>query len=282
MTVGSSSFGSLVMECSPCHLPFQGILDSEEIEMSTVAIKGALKKSLNLKHVSVTIILLGLILLLPCLGQSAANGAVLVAITLSAWLVSNGGRKAFSVFALVGALGISLAVLDALSPEFADSINQRHVGHAFIITVLALLLFSAYAILKSLLGATHVSFDQIVGGVNIYLIVGFIWANVYHLLERLRPHSFVIEHPAADIFHKFVYFSFVTLTTLGYGDVAPRESIAESLVTVEAIVGHMYVPVVVTYLLSLHIGQKLGRQQDEEEQDHPCRRKSEEVDGCAC
>lgn len=250
--------------------------------MSTVSMKEVFKRSLDPKHYLVTIILLGLILLLPCLSESTANGVLLLAITLSAWLVSNGGRKTFIVFALVGAFGISLAALYVLSPEFTDAISERHVGHAFIITVLALLLYSAYAVLRSLLRATHVSIDQIIGGVNIYLIVGFIWANVYHLLERLRPHSFVVDLSTAEIFHKFVYFSFVTLTTLGYGDIAPRESIAESLVTVEAIVGHMYVPVVVTYLLSLHIGQKLGRQQDEEEQHPPCRRKSEGVDGCAC
>ncbi|MFC1834006.1 potassium channel family protein [Thermodesulfobacteriota bacterium] len=232
--------------------------------MSTVATKSVFQKRLNLKHFSVTIILLGLILLLSCLNQSTANGVVLVAITLSAWLVSNGGRKPFIIFALVGALGSSLAVLNALGPEFTGSIREHHVGHAIIITVLALLLYSTYAILKSLLRATHVSVDQITGGVNIYLIIGFIWANVYLLLERVRPHSFAVDLSAADIFHKFVYFSFVTLTTLGYGDIAPKEPIAESLVTLEAIVGHMYVPVVVTYLLSLHIGQRLSGQEGEE------------------
>ena len=99
--------------------------------------------------------------------------------------------------------------------------------------------------------------------INIYLIIGFIWAHIYHLLERLIPHSFNIELAGEELFDRLVYLSFVTLTTLGYGDITPQGPAAEVLVMLEAIIGQMYVPVFVTYLLSVHIGQRgIGPTQD--------------------
>lgn len=224
--------------------------------MGAVAEIRAVRKQLSIKHLTVTACLLGLIVVLPFVSQTTANIVLLAAVTVSAWLVSGNGRKTLIPILILGTLGIGLVVMEAVVPAFRNSFLEAPFGHLVIIVMLALFAYCVLAILQSLLKATHVSTDEIAGGINIYLIIGFIWAHFYHLLERVSPHSFNIELAGEELFDRLVYFSFVTLTTLGYGDVTPQGSAAEVLVMLEAIVGQMYVPVFVTYLLSVHIGQR--------------------------
>jgi hypothetical protein len=90
-----------------------------------------------------------------------------------------------------------------------------------------------------------------------------IWAFSYSLLEYLQPGSFSIVREAAvggipglvgsSGFRGVIYFSFTTLTTLGYGDITPLTGIAQNLSVLEAVVGQIYLVVLVARLVGLHI-----------------------------
>lgn len=90
--------------------------------------------------------------------------------------------------------------------------------------------------------------------VSIYLLAGIIWAIVFHAVEYIHPGSFSIPGDgqiagAGDLY----YFSFVTLTTLGYGDVSPVTAVARSLAVFEAVFGQLFLVVLLGRLVSLQI-----------------------------
>ena len=95
-----------------------------------------------------------------------------------------------------------------------------------------------------------------------FVLFGMCWANVYTLLERLAPGSFAIDFAryhvdaAADPFAAagvFTYYSFVTLTTVGYGDIVPASATARWLVWLEAVFGQFYMAVFVSRLIGLQV-----------------------------
>lgn len=115
------------------------------------------------------------------------------------------------------------------------------------------------ALAESVFREGPVDANRIMGAVSIYFVFGFIWAFVYSLLETSQPGSFTMSKPDAgqlDLVGEFLYFSMVTLTTLGYGDMAPVSPPARMLATLEAVTGQLYVAIIIARLVGLQINQK--------------------------
>jgi hypothetical protein len=103
----------------------------------------------------------------------------------------------------------------------------------------------------------EVSLDTIAGAACAYTLLAVVWASMYLLLEFLHPGSFHIPEDwlmgaARDPSAALVYFSFVTLTTVGYGDITPAWAGAGGLAVSEAIVGQLYLAITVARLVGLH------------------------------
>jgi hypothetical protein len=106
--------------------------------------------------------------------------------------------------------------------------------------------------------------DTIVGGVVAYLMIGVLFGNLYQLLEFVSPGSFVAVHDVGrwgaweaspGEFPRLFFFSFVTLTTLGYGDVSPGSVGAAALATLQAVMGSLYLTILIARLVGLHIAE---------------------------
>jgi hypothetical protein len=100
--------------------------------------------------------------------------------------------------------------------------------------------------------------DLLYGAVSVYLLIGFNFANVHFLLETVAPGSYHCGSTQCDFAYQmsaYVYFSFVTLTTMGYGDITPATRIAGMLSYMEAITGQMYVAILMARLVGMHISQ---------------------------
>jgi len=108
-----------------------------------------------------------------------------------------------------------------------------------------------------MLKAREVTHQLIISAVNLYLILGMFYAHIYTILDWFRPESFALQVPQQESASHFVYFSFVTLATLGYGDITPKTEFAQRLAITEAIMGQFYGSLVVAYLLSLYIGHRI-------------------------
>jgi hypothetical protein len=97
----------------------------------------------------------------------------------------------------------------------------------------------------------HVDVDTIFAALSGYYLMGLSWALAYALLDLLAPSSFTT--PLDSPFDEALYFSFVTLTTLGYGDIAPVAALSRALATTEALVGQVYLAVLIARLVSQYI-----------------------------
>jgi len=125
------------------------------------------------------------------------------------------------------------------------------------------LVFVAYvtgALMWRMMQHESVTLDTIAGAACAYLLIGTAWSAAYLLLETVRPGSFDIP-PAwraagtGDPGAGLAYFSFSTLTTVGYGDVRPTWPAAGGLAVAEAVVGQLYLAITVARLVGLHVAR---------------------------
>jgi len=216
-------------------------------------------KNLNVKPFVLTVLLFGLLVFYPLLPGSLVNSIFLGAMMVAAWLASGKSRMALAVVMVLGLSTVLLSVVQALAPDRAHNLLQQPVLFLLVTIILVSLFYCGGVILRSLLKTRTVSANEILGTINLYLILGFIWSYVYLFLEKHHPGSFNLTVSDGQLAQKLLYFSFTTLTTLGYGDITPQTPTAQMPAVMEAIIGQFYVAIVVTYLLSLYISQKLGK-----------------------
>ena len=108
--------------------------------------------------------------------------------------------------------------------------------------------------------------DTIVGGICVYLMLGILFGELCGLVEFLVPGSFAVAGlPLEEVavaradearYSRFLYYSFVTLTTVGFGDVTPLSAPARSLAVLEAVTGQVYLAVFVARLVGLDIASR--------------------------
>ncbi|MCG8620240.1 MAG: potassium channel family protein [Desulfobacterales bacterium] len=105
----------------------------------------------------------------------------------------------------------------------------------------------------SILKAPKITRDVISAAIVVYLFVALFFANLYLILEFTYPGSFTLSHEAI-LEHPEVmrYFSMVTLSTLGYGDISPVSPQAQTMASVQAIFGQFYLAVLIARLVSMH------------------------------
>lgn len=110
----------------------------------------------------------------------------------------------------------------------------------------------------------HVTAELIYGAINVYLLIGLSFALILALVELIQPGSITgLESlsVADGSVMPFLYFSFVTMTTLGYGDMSPATGPAASLVYVEAVIGQLYVAIMIARLVGLYVAHESDQDQ---------------------
>jgi len=121
------------------------------------------------------------------------------------------------------------------------------VGEALIALFFGLV---AVRILRSVLKEKRVTTGVISAALCVYLLFGFVWGMFYTFLAWVQPAAFSIGSADST---DFVYFSFVTLSTVGYGDILPVTPFARSVAYVEAVSGQFYMAVLISRLVALHV-----------------------------
>ena len=118
---------------------------------------------------------------------------------------------------------------------------------AALVTVVAM----AFVVLVQAFRAGPVNVHRIQGAVAAYLLLGLAWALAYEIVALVATGAFSAASPAEPARGRFIYFSFVTLSTLGYGDVTPVHPVARSLALAEALTGQLYPAILLGRLVSL-------------------------------
>jgi len=129
--------------------------------------------------------------------------------------------------------------------------------------------FAATVMMLNVFSEEEVTVDTISGAICVYLMMGLTWAFIYSVIEFLAPGSFTINKVplslGGDRYYEiplFLYYSFVTLTTLGYGDITPLTPPARAFSYVEAIIGQIFVAVLIARLVGLHIARSTSKDSD--------------------
>ena len=131
------------------------------------------------------------------------------------------------------------------------------VGDCFGIAFIA---FLVAVILSFIFGEQEVTSNVIYGAIVVYLLIAIMWAFVFSVLESIHPGSFAIGESQIEAGRSlFIYYSFVTITTLGYGDITPITATASSFSVLEAVTGQIYLVVLVARLVGMHIAQSMDR-----------------------
>ena len=121
-----------------------------------------------------------------------------------------------------------------------------------------------YSFARYILKARKVDSELISAVLCLYFLLALLWASMYMLLEECIPGSFAGQglipgQAVSKEFNYFNYLSFVTITTLGYGDITPQKPGAMALCQVEALVGQFYTAVVIARLVGIHVAQELTK-----------------------
>lgn len=126
-----------------------------------------------------------------------------------------------------------------------------HLGTVQLVSLVVFSLLTIIMASRQVLLTGAVDSNKIVGAICIYLLMGIAWAEAYLLVERLFPGSIPAlsgenwRHHVEDA----LYFSYITLTTLGYGDISPVQPLARYLAYIQAVVGQFYLAIVVASLI---------------------------------
>lgn len=218
-----------------------------------------------------TILLLALIVFMLCTPliielvneEYAVPGKITIMVISVGWVSAAtfavSTRRTTAIIAIVlMTISLLLEFFTALLPTVISSV-------LFHLLRIIFLCFIVGQVFRHIFKPRIVTFDTISASLCIYLMLGAIWANIYAIIEMMTPGSIAYTIPhvqgqknteIARSFH-MLYFSFVTLSTVGYGDMVPTTTVARMFAVTEAIAGQLYLLVMVSRLVGLQVSQAL-------------------------
>jgi hypothetical protein len=202
------------------------------------------------------LLLLALVLFIIGTAASSRAGAgqlveailIAVAVVVAVVELRAPGQRRLVAVALAGCV-ILLSLVDY-------TVRFRHlplIASAIVAVFAGIVVWLAYG---SVMRPHRLVGDRIVGAICVYVLIGLGWGSVYETLDGVIPGSF--RFPADTAWAapgplRYRYFSFVTLATLGYGDVTPVTALAGTLASLEAIAGQLYIGITVARLVALSL-----------------------------
>jgi hypothetical protein len=125
------------------------------------------------------------------------------------------------------------------------------------VSTLATLIALGCVVLSLVLRRGSITIRRIEGAIAVYLLLGFTWAQAYELVGLWHPGAFA-GAANGEVSQLLTYYSFVTLTTMGYGDIMPVHPLARALAVLEALTGQLYLTILLARLVSLELRSRQG------------------------
>ncbi len=213
-----------------------------------------MKRKLSDRLFFLFVSLVTIVVLSPFFSGNLLGQSIIYVLTAAACISTVYGLR-------LGRLPMIITVLLGILSVVVGGISL--VLHGPVPTALAVLIaavFYGYLIsllIRYIIKAEEVTADILYGSVCVYLLIGIVFAMIYRFIDLLNPDAFLSAVDRAPsisgIQPDFTYFSFVTLTTLGYGDIQPVSGYARTFAFLEAITGTLYVAILISRLVSLYI-----------------------------
>lgn len=206
-------------------------------------------KMMHCKYQVLMAVSLALLLCYPFLVGTSNKELLLDTLTnfvlLSALLAVSSNRKVLSIALVLLLLALVFAWLPLSRLKTAELIFTA--------------LFLAYVIwhiFSDVFSQQSINRDTLFGAICIYLLLGLLWSYFYLLLVCLTPDAFTID-PAklvsdGELSGNLLYYSYTTLTTVGYGDITPVSLQARSIAIIEQITGVFYIAIMMARLVSMY------------------------------
>ena len=162
-----------------------------------------------------------------------------------------GAGRMFRPTMAIAALGIVLNI--AATQVASEALVYASFG--------AIMLFMMIAIgvtFRDVATDPDISTNRIAGAVAVYLMLGVLWAVAYTIVDLVWPGSFTgfESHAGGEWDSEWLYYSFVTMTTLGYGDISPVSPVARLLAYLQAVAGQLYIAILVAGLVGAYITRR--------------------------
>jgi voltage-gated potassium channel Kch len=169
--------------------------------------------------------------------QVAATSAILIL----ALRISRVRRSTMMVVGTAAGLACTLTIVATFSDNEAGPVSA---------ILCAMLFVTPFAIGRRIMRHTRVDIETLAGAVNIYVLIGLFFASLYAVIVHFTAVPFFAQ--AAEVTgNQINYFSFVTLATLGYGDLTPATDLGRSLVVFEAMVGQVFLVTALARIVSM-------------------------------
>jgi hypothetical protein len=176
--------------------------------------------------------------------------AVIAAVFVAGVIVVDAGGSHVRKAVCLASVQIGLTVFAVLQ-DGASFVYLLTVGFA-LVTATVLISYSLHCVVAYVLQAPYITSDQIYAGMCAYLMLGFAFGCIYYLTEILSPGCFSASTSKPGVSTPdLMYFSFVTLATLGYGDITPIANVSRALAELEALAGMLYIAVFMARLMSM-------------------------------
>jgi len=173
---------------------------------------------------------------------------VLAAVTLiAAMRTSRAPRRMMRAAQIVAAVGLAV-------PFVSVAIGASLLWLEPLVFLL-LLAAAPFVIMRRLLQHREVTIETLAGAIDVYLLIGLLFAVLYQFIGRMSALPFFVQTDAPAS-NQYLYFSFVTLATVGYGDLTPATALGRSLVVVEAVTGQVFLVTAVAAVVSQLIGER--------------------------
>lgn len=204
-----------------------------------------------------------LILAYPYLEENVLGQVLMTIITILVMVtlvIAVSDRKRDYVIALCLAIPwfATLIVNIPLFEEDRAMLVRREIVFATL-----LFFYTTVRIFIHLIKSREITSEILFASVCVYLLIGLAWASLYIFINEVYPSSFIdTSGEIANSAPRLLFFSYVTLTTVGYGTLTPISDQARSLALIEAVVGQLYLAILVARLVGLHISKPKATEGD--------------------
>ncbi|WAS04360.1 potassium channel family protein [Gloeomargaritales cyanobacterium VI4D9] len=209
------------------------------------------------KYIHLLATQIAIFLLHPLVGYTSWGSLVIVSALFWAIMVITRTllpRRTFQAYMGLALLGLGVQLLGLLRD--LTGVQLLSLDVTVTLNLLGQIIFVGFlivpirSIIQRLFQERRVTVNTLRGSVCVYLLIGTLWSIVYGIIYAVNPEAFAFSHPATS--GELYYFSFVTLTTVGYGDITPVSPLARTVTNVEAIMGQMYIAIIVARVVALY------------------------------
>jgi hypothetical protein len=151
----------------------------------------------------------------------------------------------------------TIATVIVVTSTFIQAVIGRHAKDGTTFVMFLIVVVAPVAILNRIVRHRVIGLETILGAVCVYVLLGIAFAGVYAGIDNIDSGKFFVQRAANDTVD-FLYFSFVVLTTVGFGDLTPRLAVGRVTVTIEALMGQVFLVTLVARLMSLYGMERRG------------------------